>query len=45
VAAGQHDDGNMRMRGYKLCDYETDDEAELMKENFVDEGEDDNIFR
>jgi hypothetical protein len=31
----------MRMRGYKVCDYETDDEAELMKENFGNEEEDD----
>ncbi len=35
----------MRMRGYKVCDYKTDDEAELMEKNFVDEGEDDDTFR
>jgi hypothetical protein len=35
----------MRMRDYKVCNYETDDEAELMEENFGDEGEDDDTFR
>jgi hypothetical protein len=44
MAAWQHDGGNMRMRDYKVCNYKTDDEAELMEENFGDEGEDDNTF-
>jgi hypothetical protein len=35
----------MRTWGYKVCDYKTDNEAELMEENFGDEGEDDNTFR
>jgi hypothetical protein len=35
----------MRTRGYKVCDYETADEAELMEENFGKEGEDDDTFR
>jgi hypothetical protein len=35
----------MRTRGYKVCDYETDDEAELMEKNFGNEGEDDDTFR
>jgi hypothetical protein len=35
----------MRKRGYKVCDYEIDNEAELMKENFCNEGEDDDTFR
>ncbi len=34
VAAWQHDGGNMRTRDYKVCNYETDDEAELIEENF-----------
>jgi hypothetical protein len=25
----------MRMRDYKVCNYETDDEAELMEENLA----------
>ncbi len=45
VAAWQPDGGNMRTWGYKVCDYETDDEAELMEENIGDEGEDDDTFR
>ncbi len=45
VAAWQHDGGNMRTRGYKVCDYKTEDEAELMEKNFGDEGEDDDTFR
>ncbi len=45
AAAWQHDGGNMKTRDYKVCNYETDDEAELMEENFGDEGEDDNTFR
>jgi hypothetical protein len=35
----------MRMRNYKVSNYKTDDEAELMEENFGDEGEDDDTFR
>ncbi len=35
----------MRTRDYKVCDYETDDEAELMEENFGNEREDEDIFR
>ena len=35
----------MRMRDYKVCSYKTADEAELMEENFGDEGEDDDTFR
>ncbi len=45
AAAWQHDGGNMRMRDYKVCNYETDDEVELMEEIFGDEGKDDNTFR
>ena len=45
AAAWQHDGGIMRTRDYKVCNYETDDEAELMDENFGNEGEDDNTFR
>jgi hypothetical protein len=45
AAAWQHDGGDMRMRDYKVCNFETDDEAELMEENFGDEGEYDNLFR
>jgi hypothetical protein len=33
------------MRGYKVCDYVTDDKVDLMERNFGDEGEDDNTFR
>ncbi len=44
VAAWKHDGGNMRTRDYKVCNYKTDDEAELMEENFGDEGEDDNTL-
>jgi hypothetical protein len=35
----------MRMRDYKVRNYETDDKSELMDKNFGDEGEDDNTFR
>jgi hypothetical protein len=35
----------MRMRDYKVCNYKTDDEAELMEETFGNEGEGDNTFR
>jgi hypothetical protein len=35
----------MRTRDHKVCNYKTDDEAELMEENFGDEGEDDGTFR
>jgi hypothetical protein len=35
----------MRTRDYKVSNYKTDDEAELMEENFGDEGENDDIFR
>jgi hypothetical protein len=35
----------MRTRDYKVCNYRTDDDAELMEENFGDEGGDDNTFR
>jgi hypothetical protein len=35
----------MRTRDYKECNYKTDDEAELMEENFFNEGEDDDTFR
>ncbi len=45
VAAWQHDGGDMRMRDYKVCNYKTDDETEMMEENFGNEGEDDNTFR
>ncbi len=45
AAAWQQDGGDMRMRDYKVCYYEIDDEAELMEENFGNEGEDDNTFR
>ncbi len=31
--------------GLQVCNYETDDEAELMEENFGNEGEDDDPFR
>jgi hypothetical protein len=34
----------MRKRSYKVCDYEADNEAELMEENFGDEGEDDQPY-
>ncbi len=45
AAAWQHDGGNKRTRDYKVCNYKTDDEAELMEESFGDEGEDDDTFR
>jgi hypothetical protein len=45
AAAWQHDGGNMQTRDYKVCNYETDDEAELMEENFGDEEEYDYLFR
>ncbi len=45
VAAWQNDGGDMRTRDYKVCNYKTDNEAELMEENFNDEGEDDNTYR
>jgi hypothetical protein len=45
VAAWQHDCGDMRTRDYKVFTYKTDDEAELMEENFGNEGEDDDTFR
>ncbi len=45
AAAWQHNGGDMRTRDYKVCNYKTDDEAELMEENFGNEGEDDNTFR
>jgi hypothetical protein len=45
VVAWQHDGGVMRTRDYKVCNYKTDDEAELLEENFGDEREDDNTFR
>jgi hypothetical protein len=45
AATWQHDGGNMRTRYNKVCNYKTDDEAELMEENFNNEGEDDNTFR
>ncbi len=45
AAAWQHNGGDMRARDEKVCNYETNDEAELMEENFGDEGEDDNTFR
>jgi hypothetical protein len=45
AAAWQHDGGDMRTRDYKVCNYETDNEAELMEENLGNEGEDDNTFR
>jgi hypothetical protein len=35
----------MRTKDYKVCNYETGDEAELMEENFGNEGEDDDTFR
>jgi hypothetical protein len=35
----------MRTSYYKVCNYKIDDEAELMEENFGNEGEDDNTFR
>ncbi len=44
VAAWQHNGGDMRTRDYKVCNYETDDDAELMEENFGNEGEDDDTF-
>jgi hypothetical protein len=44
VAAWQHNGGNMRMRDYKVSNYKTDDNAELMEKNFGNEGEDDNTF-
>jgi hypothetical protein len=45
TAAWQHDGGDMRTRDYKVYNYKTDDEAELMEENFGNEGEDDDTFR
>ncbi len=45
VAAWQHDGDNMRTRVYKVCNYKTDDEAELMEENFCNEREDEDTFR
>jgi hypothetical protein len=45
AAAWQHNGGNMRTRDYKVCNYKTDDKAELMEENFGNEGEDDDTFR
>ncbi len=45
AAAWQHDGGDMRTRDYKVSNYETDDEAELMEKNFGNEGEDDDTFR
>ncbi len=44
AAAWQHDGGNMRTRDYKVCNYKTDDETEMMEENFGNEGEDDDTF-
>jgi hypothetical protein len=35
----------MRTRCYKVCDYVTNDKADLMERNFGDEGEDDDTFR
>jgi hypothetical protein len=35
----------MRTRDYKVCNYKTDDTADLMEKNFGDEGEDDDTFR
>jgi hypothetical protein len=35
----------MGTRDYKVCNYETDNNAELMEENFGNEGEDDDTFR
>jgi hypothetical protein len=35
----------MKKRDYKECNYKIDDEAEMMEENFVNEGEDDDTFR
>jgi hypothetical protein len=35
----------MKTRDYKVCNYETGDEAELMEENFGYEGGDDDTFR
>jgi hypothetical protein len=45
AAAWQHDVGNIRTMDYKVCNYKPDNEAELMEENFGNEGEDDNTFR
>ncbi len=45
AAAWQHDVGDMRMRDYKVSNYETYDKAELMEKNFGNEGEDDDLFR
>jgi hypothetical protein len=45
MTAWQHDGGDIRTRGYKVCDYVTNDKADLMERNFGDEGEDDNKFR
>ncbi len=45
AAAWQHDGGDKRTRDYKVYNYKTEDEANLMEENFGDEGEDDNPFR
>jgi hypothetical protein len=44
VAAWQHDGGDMRTRDYKVSNYKTDDNAELMEKNFGNEGEDDDTF-
>ncbi len=45
MVAWQHDGGDIRTRGYKVCDYVTDDKVELMEKNFGNEGEDDDTFR
>ncbi len=45
VAAWQHNGGDMRTRDYKVSNYETDDNAELMEKNFGIKGEDDNTFQ
>ncbi len=45
VATWKHDGGDLRTRYNKESNYETDDEAELMEENFNNEGEDDDTFR
>jgi hypothetical protein len=44
VAAWQYDGGDMRTRDYKVSNYKTDDKAELMEQNFGNEGEDDYTF-
>ncbi len=41
MAAWQHDGGDMRMRDYKVSNYETDDNAELREKNFGNEEDDD----